>query len=198
MTVVSSDPDISSVPAPPSVERYTIEQLARHVGMSPRNIRAHQTRRLIDPPLREGRTAWYDEGHLRRLETIRSLQEQGFNLTAIEAILATQPAAPAGGDLTPVLRRAVRDDPRLVPGLSRHGLIDGALRPAQPAILRSALRLGLTEAQSLRLLVEMLDDLGEVTDQRLRAVRGSVVRDDLAAGRLGELLVQVFRFAVGA
>jgi DNA-binding transcriptional MerR regulator len=176
--------------APPSVERYTIEQLARTVGMSPRNIRAHQTRRLIDPPVREGRTAYYDAQHLRRLEAIQSLQEQGFNLTAIEAMLATPGAVPGDlvpNDLVPALHRAATDDPRLVPGLSRHGLVgrdgDGSLRPLQTRILRSALELdqaGLTAAQSLRLLVEVLDDLrvvadkvGRATEARIQAVRRS-------------------------
>src|SRR5690242_16776946 len=63
--------------------RYTVEELAAKVGMSPRNIRAHQTRSLLGPPVRRGRTAYYDDSHVRRLEAIKSLQRQGYNLVAI-------------------------------------------------------------------------------------------------------------------
>jgi DNA-binding transcriptional MerR regulator len=209
--------------APPSVERYTIEQLARTVGMSPRNIRAHQTRRLLEPPVREGRTAYYDAQHLRRLETIQSLQEQGFNLTAIEAILAA-PHGAATGDLLPAPRRTATADPRLVPGPSRHDLVgrdgDCSLRPLQTRMQRSALELnqpGLTAAESLRLLVDVLDDLRVVADRVGRAAEarrqpvsrsasGAPAWEVIEGGRCGftdglaELLAQVaqaFRFAVG-
>jgi DNA-binding transcriptional MerR regulator len=208
--------------APPSVERYTIEQLARIVGMSPRNIRAHQTRRLLKPPVREGRTAYYDAQHLRRLETIQSLQEQGFNLTAIEAILAA-PHSVATDDLLPAPPRAATADPGPVPGLNRYGLVDRdedcSLRPLQTWMLRSALELnqpGLTAAESLRLLVDVLDDLRVVADRVGRATEarrqtvsrsasGAPTWEGIESGRcgftdgLGALLGQVaqaFRFAV--
>ncbi|HET9517638.1 MAG TPA: MerR family transcriptional regulator [Actinoplanes sp.] len=94
--------------APRADPRYTVEELARAVGMSTRNIRAHQTRRLLDPPVRSGRTVYYDGRHLRRLIHIRSLQDQGFNLVAIESVLAQpaqaggpQPAQASGPDSTP-------------------------------------------------------------------------------------------------
>lgn len=208
--------------APPSVERYTIEQLARTVGMSPRNIRAHQTRRLLEPPVREGRTAYYDAQHLQRLETIQSLQEQGFNLTAIEALLAARHGA--AGDQPPALRRDATAGPRPVPELSRHGPVgrggDCSLRPLRTRMLRSALELnqpGLTAAESLRLLVDVLDDLraeadkvGRATEARRQAVgrsaSGAPTWAEIDGGRCGftdglaELLAQVaqaFRFAVG-
>ena len=67
---------------------YTIEQLARRVGMSPRNVRAHQARRLLAPPVRRGRVAWYDESHVRRLERIQALQRQGMSESDISAAVA--------------------------------------------------------------------------------------------------------------
>jgi DNA-binding transcriptional MerR regulator len=66
----------------------TIEQLAAAVGMSVRNVRAHQTRGLIPPPVRSGRTGRYDAGHVSRLRLIQTLQGLGFNLAAIQRIVA--------------------------------------------------------------------------------------------------------------
>ena len=59
---------------PVETGQYTVEQLGRRVGMSPRNIRAHQARKLLASPVRKGRLAFYDEGHARRLESIMALQ----------------------------------------------------------------------------------------------------------------------------
>lgn len=55
--------------------------------MSARNIRAYHARQLLPPPVRRGRTAYYHEGHIRRLEAIRELQRRGYNLVSIAAIL---------------------------------------------------------------------------------------------------------------
>lgn len=69
-------------------DALTIDELARRVGMTARNIRAHQSRGLIPPPRLEGRTGYYGPEHVTRLERIRELQEQGFNLEAIRRLLA--------------------------------------------------------------------------------------------------------------
>jgi len=69
-------------------DSLTIDELARRVGMTARNVRAHQSRGLIAPPRLEGRTGYYGPGHVARLERIRDLQDQGFNLEAIRRLLA--------------------------------------------------------------------------------------------------------------
>jgi DNA-binding transcriptional MerR regulator len=69
-------------------DALTIDELARRVGMTARNVRAHQTRGLIPPPRLEGRTGYYGPVHVARLERIRELQDQGFNLEAIRRLLA--------------------------------------------------------------------------------------------------------------
>lgn len=66
----------------------TIEELARRVEMTPRNIRAHQSRGLLPPPERTGRIAYYGEAHEQALRRIRELQDRGYNLAAISALLA--------------------------------------------------------------------------------------------------------------
>lgn len=68
-------------------EQLTIDELARRVGMTARNVRAYQSRGLVPPPALRGRTGFYTSEHVARLELIRDLQAEGFNLEAIKRIL---------------------------------------------------------------------------------------------------------------
>jgi DNA-binding transcriptional MerR regulator len=68
-------------------ERMTIGELARRTGMTVRNIRAHQTRGLLPPPEVQGRTGYYDEEHVARIELTREMQAEGLNLEAIRRVL---------------------------------------------------------------------------------------------------------------
>lgn len=65
----------------------TIDELARSSGMTVRNIRAHQSRGLLPPPVVRGRTGFYGPEHVDRLEAIKDLQANGFNLTAIQRLI---------------------------------------------------------------------------------------------------------------
>lgn len=65
----------------------TIEQLAAETGMSVRNIRSHQARGLLAPPEVRSRVGYYGPEHVAALRLIRSLQEEGFNLTGIKRLL---------------------------------------------------------------------------------------------------------------
>jgi DNA-binding transcriptional MerR regulator len=67
----------------------TIDELARETGMTVRNIRAHQSRGLLPPPAVRARTGWYGPEHVARLRLIQDLQAEGFNLKAIERVLAS-------------------------------------------------------------------------------------------------------------
>jgi DNA-binding transcriptional MerR regulator len=69
-------------------DRLTIDELAAVVGMTTRNVRAHQSRGLVPPPSIEGRTGYYGPEHVRRLTQIRRLQDEGLNLAAIAKVLA--------------------------------------------------------------------------------------------------------------
>ena len=51
--------------------------------MTVRNIRAYQSRGLLPPPELRGRTGYYGAEHVARIELIRELQSEGFNLEAI-------------------------------------------------------------------------------------------------------------------
>lgn len=76
--------------------RLRIDELAARTGTTSRNIRAYQARGLLPPPELDGRTGYYDEDHLRRLEIIDELQGRGFSLEAIRAVIDTWSQ---GGDL---------------------------------------------------------------------------------------------------
>lgn len=67
--------------------KMTIGELARRTGMTIRNIRAHQTRGLLPPPEVHGRTGFYNEDHVARIELTREMQAEGLNLEAIRRVL---------------------------------------------------------------------------------------------------------------
>jgi DNA-binding transcriptional MerR regulator len=81
------------------VTDLTIDELGRRVGMTARNVRAHQSRGLIPPPRLQGRTGYYGPEHVTRLELIRDLQEQGFNLGSIKRLLANDDSESVGDAL---------------------------------------------------------------------------------------------------
>ncbi len=71
----------------PGQQRLTIDQLAQETGLTVRNVRNYQSRGLIPPPEVQGRIGYYGAEHLARLQLIREMQAQGFNLTAIAHVL---------------------------------------------------------------------------------------------------------------
>lgn len=77
--------------------KLRIDELAQRSGTSSRTIRDYQAKGLLPPPELEGRTGYYDEEHLRRLELIDDLQDRGFSLAAIQQTLE---AWASGGDLS--------------------------------------------------------------------------------------------------
>jgi DNA-binding transcriptional MerR regulator len=60
-----------------------MEELAREAGITVRTLRFYRERKLLAPPRREGRIAWYDDHHLARLRTIAALLERGHTLNGI-------------------------------------------------------------------------------------------------------------------
>ncbi|HEX6455610.1 MAG TPA: MerR family transcriptional regulator [Solirubrobacterales bacterium] len=67
--------------------KMTIGELARRTGMTIRNIRAHQTRGILPPPEVHGRTGYYNEDHVARIELTHEMQAEGLNLEAIRRVL---------------------------------------------------------------------------------------------------------------
>jgi len=88
--------------------------------------------RVLDPPVRRGRIAFYGEGHLRRLELIARLQERGYSLAGVRDLFD---AWAAGRDLAGVLAGP-----------------DGALTEEVPAVLdRDGLEAALPHLPAARL-----------------------------------------------
>ncbi|MBH5335216.1 MerR family transcriptional regulator [Streptomyces pactum] len=63
-------------------------ELAKEAGITVRTLRFYRERKLIPPPRREGRIAWYNEHHLARLRTIGALLERGHTLGGIADLVA--------------------------------------------------------------------------------------------------------------
>ena len=65
----------------------TIDELAREAGMTVRNVRAHQSRGLLQPAAIRVRTGYYGHEHVARLKLIQELQAEGFNLKAVQRLI---------------------------------------------------------------------------------------------------------------
>src|SRR6202012_5886717 len=91
--------------------KMTIGELARRTGMTVRNIRAHQTRGLLPPPEVQGRTGYYDEEHVARIELTREMQAEGLNLEAIRRVLeSTGGSSKEMGDFARAVRAPFEDE----------------------------------------------------------------------------------------
>ena len=78
--------DASSVSAAPN-RSFTIDELSQHTGVPGRTIRFYQSQGVLPSPRREGRVAFYDEDHVRRLHLIADLRDRGLRLDAIRDAL---------------------------------------------------------------------------------------------------------------
>ena len=79
----------SREPTPePAPREYRVEELAEAAGITVRTLRFYRERKLLPPPRREGRIAWYSEEHLGRLRVIAELLERGHTLGGIAELLA--------------------------------------------------------------------------------------------------------------
>lgn len=63
-------------------------ELAKEAGISVRTLRFYRERKLLPPPRKEGRIAWYSDAHLARLRTIGALLERGHTLGGIAELIA--------------------------------------------------------------------------------------------------------------
>jgi DNA-binding transcriptional MerR regulator len=68
--------------------RMRVEELALAADVSVDTIRYYQKQRLLPPPGRDGRLAFYGDDHLARLARIKELQRRGFTLAVIRRFLA--------------------------------------------------------------------------------------------------------------
>src|SRR4051794_31829699 len=124
----------------------TIDELAAQVGMTVRNVRAHQSRGLLPPPQIRGRTGYYGPEHVARLELVRDLQAEGFNLEAIRRVLertsatsvsdvlgftraVAEPFSDEEPEIVDVAEFRARWGDQLTPKLARRAVELGLVRP---------------------------------------------------------------------
>jgi DNA-binding transcriptional MerR regulator len=171
----------------PSAE-LTIDELAQRTGMTVRNLRAHQSRGLLPPPEVRGRTGYYGPEHTARVELIKELQADGFNLEAIRRLIEN-----AGGSTEDVLRftrtaRAAFDDEE--PEVSTLAdLADQWGEAGSPELLERAVSLGL-----LRLLG---DGRVEERSPRLGRAGAELSRLGIPTERAMDVLESLRRHADG-
>jgi DNA-binding transcriptional MerR regulator len=147
--------------------KMTIGELARRTGMTIRNIRAHQTRGLLPPPEVHGRTGYYNEEHVARIELTREMQSEGLNLEAIRRVLET-----TGGssqeivDFARAVRAPFEDE---TPEIFEPGELAASWRvdKVDPKLVRRAERLGI--------LRELPDGKIEVLSPRLQRMGTALV-----------------------
>ena len=82
--IPASDPTAYRRP----VREFRTADLAREAGIPVRTLRFYRERRLLPPPRREGRIAWYTEDHLARLRIIADLLDRGHTLGGIAELLS--------------------------------------------------------------------------------------------------------------
>lgn len=123
-------------------DSWTVDELAQFVGMTVRNVRYYATLGLVPPPERRGRMAFYDGRHRARLELIRTMQEQGLSLAAIEQHLSRLPADSPVSEIE--MRRALVSSWAPVPpvAVDRAELERRAGRPLSDDDLNTLERLG--------------------------------------------------------
>ncbi|MEC3918395.1 MerR family transcriptional regulator [Nocardia sp. CDC160] len=103
---------------------FTIDELARETGMTVRSLRAYHERGVLPPPYLKGRTGFYNQEHVNRLQMISRLLDRGIKLHGIRELLE---AWDRGEDLGDVL--GVEETPE--PGTEQTARLTG--REATPA-----------------------------------------------------------------
>ena len=173
----------------PDEGEMTIRQLAERTGMTVRNIRAHQTRGLLPPPTVRGRTGYYGEEHVARIELTREMQADGLNLEAIRRVLDSgEGSASAIFDFTRALRTPFEDEaPEIVDPEELTGIWSEAAEPKQTR-----------RAEKLGIFRTLADGRVEVISPRL--LRAAAELAELGIGVEGALVTaeKLRRHADGA
>lgn len=151
--------------------QMTIGELARRTGMTVRNIRAHQTRGLLPPPEVHGRTGYYNENHIARIELTREMQAEGLNLEAIRRVLGSTPEGSP---------REIVDFARAV----RAPFEDEAPEIFEPAELAASWHADALDPKLIR-HAEKLGIVRELPDGRVEAISPQLQRAGAALIELG-------------
>lgn len=198
-------------------QELTIDELARAVGMTVRNVRAYASRGLMPAPRLVGRTGYYGDEHVTRLTLVRELLNEGYTLAAVERIVGS--GLPAGANALAVLsslrtpfraeepeeldratltaRAGGRDDAAL-DRLAALGIVEhlpgDRVRVLQPALFAAGLqviRLGLPARDVLGSYESLRTQVRGVADVFVDLFMNSVWRDYVADGMPDDRLEEV-------
>jgi DNA-binding transcriptional MerR regulator len=147
--------------------KMTIGELARRTGMTVRNIRAHQTRGLLPSPEVHGRTGYYTEEHIARIELTREMQAEGLNLEAIRRVLdSTEGSSAEIVDFARAVRAPFEDETPEIFEVKELAEIWGA-KELDGKLIRRGEKLGI--------LRELPDGKIEAISPRLQRAGGALV-----------------------
>ena len=147
--------------------KMTIGELARRTGMTVRNIRAHQTRGLLPPPEVHGRTGYYNEEHVSRIELTREMQAEGLNLEAIRRVLESAEGSSAEiVDFARAVRAPFEDENAEIFEPAELAQIWGA-KELDPKLIKRGEKLGIQR--------ELPDGKIEAISPRLQRAGGALV-----------------------
>jgi DNA-binding transcriptional MerR regulator len=167
-----------------SASTLTIDDLAREMGLSVRNVRSHQARGLLPPPEVRGRIGYYGPEHISRLRLIQELQAEGMKLEGIRRLLeasadtgdgllrvkhaadspadAETPEVISAEELSERLQVGDEEGPKLVAKAVKLDLLvplgDGLFEVPSPALLRVAEDL-VAHGISVRAALRLVEDL---------------------------------------
>ena len=128
--------------------------------MTVRNVRAHQSRGLLPPPEVRGRTGYYGEEHVARIELIRELQADGFNLELIRRLLDSAGSSAAALRFTRALRAPYADEP---PEIITVAELQERWGTDDPKLLRRSVELGIVRPLGDGRYEEVSPTLGRVS-----------------------------------
>lgn len=170
-------------------ERMTIVELAKRTGMTVRNIRAHQTRGLLPPPEVQGRTGYYNQDHVARIELTREMQAEGLNLEAIRRVLDHTGSSQEIVDFARAIRAPFEDE---TPEIFDRAELAAAwgVEEVEPKLLRRAEELGI--------LRELPDGKIEAISPRLQEAGSAMVALGVSAEAGLALAAKLHEQAEGA
>ncbi len=168
----------------------TIRQLAERTGMTVRNIRAHQARGLLPPPVVRGRTGFYNGEHVARIELTREMQADGLNLEAIRRVLESSSSGAAEiFDFTRALRMPFEDETPEIYDRAELAASWGAAE-VDPKLVAQAEKLGI--------LRSLPDGRVEMTSPRMQVAAVEVAELGVGAEAALALAEKLRRNAEGA
>lgn len=193
-------------------EEFTVDELAARAGMTVRNVRAYAGRGLIPGPRLEGRTGYYTQEHLQRLQLVRELVDRGYTLAAVEQAVRSSPTSAAGRtmDLLNLLDQPHREvepeiitiealtslagvshDDSLVDAMAEFGLLEPVVgdptrvRLLLPGVVRAgaaAVALGLPAESIIELFPLVQEHLRTIADEFVTRAAAGIVQPFVEAG----------------